>query len=277
MTRAAAEAAYEVWDVFTDRPFAGNPLAVVLEGASVPSERMQAAAREFGFSETTFVLPPRSGGHARVRIFTPTQEVPFAGHPTIGTALALKAAGGPEDMTLELGIGPVPVRVAGGIAAFVTTQPLEVLGHPSRPHAAACLGLAGDDIAGDPVIASVGLPFCLVPLASEDALVRARPVIDAFREAERAYPLPFDFAIYAWHGAGEAIEARMFAPLDDIPEDPATGSAAAALAAWRGADRLTIRQGVRMGRPSVIEARRTEAGTEIAGGGVRVMAGRLFV
>ena len=281
-TRGGAR--YEVWDVFTEAPFAGNPLAVVLD--PVPEAAMQAIAAEFGFSETTFVLPPEAGGTARVRIFTPTQEIPFAGHPTIGTALALAGRG--PDLTLELGVGPVAVRVEGARATLRNTTPLERLGQVAPATLAACLGLdpgAVREATHPPVQAGVGLPFALVELSGPEALAAARPVEEGFREAEARHPCPFDFAVYAYLRDGEAVRARMFAPLDGTPEDPATGSAASALAALLAETlgrplALDIRQGEAMGRPSHLLAEAELEGgrctaTRLSGAAVMVMEGRL--
>ena len=277
-------ARYEVWDVFTDVPFAGNPLAVVL--GAVPEAAMQPVAREFGFSETAFVLPPEAGGAARVRIFTPTQEIPFAGHPTIGTALAL-ADRGPE-MVLELGVGPIPVRVEGGRASLRNPTPLSREGEVAPGTVAACLGLGPAAVrlaTHPPLRAGVGLPFAFAELSGEDALADARPVADAFREAQSLHPGPFDFALCAYVRDGEAVRARVFAPLDDIPEDPATGSAACALAGLLAETlgrplALDVRQGEAMGRPSRLRASAEVEGgrcvaTRLEGAGVRVMEGRL--
>ena len=281
-TRGGAR--YEVWDVFTEAPFAGNPLAVVLD--PVPEAAMQAIAAEFGFSETTFVLPPEAGGTARVRIFTPTQEIPFAGHPTIGTALALVERG--PDLVLELGVGPIPVRVENGRASLRNPTPLTPEDEVAPETVAACLGLAAGAVRTDthpPLRAGVGLPFVLAELAGEDALAAARPVADAFREADALHPGTFDFALCAYVRNGEAVRARVFAPLDDIPEDPATGSAASALAALLAETlgrplALDIRQGEAMGRPSRLLAEaELENGrctaTRLSGAAVKVMEGRL--
>jgi trans-2,3-dihydro-3-hydroxyanthranilate isomerase len=280
-----ADHPYEVWDVFTDRPLSGNPLAVVRAEGLDPG-LMQGIAAEFGFSETSFVLPPEDGGTARVRIFTPRQEIPFAGHPTIGTALAL-ADHGPE-LTLELGIGPVPVTLADGRASLRNTTPLLREFEVAPETVAACAGLGAPAVRLDthaPVRAGVGLPFVLAELADADALAAARPVADAFREAEQRHDGPFHFTLLLYVREGDRVRARVFAPLDGIPEDPATGSAACALAALLGETlgrdlALDIRQGDEMGRPSRIEAAaEIEAGrcvaTRLTGGAVKVMEGRL--
>lgn len=274
---------YLVYDVFADAPFGGNPLAVIPKAYALPERLLQPVAREFGFSETAFLYPPEAGGTARMRIFTPTQEIPFAGHPVIGSAVALSQGGSPGGIVLETGIGPLPCFAAEGRAGFVRETGLERLGDPAPDLIARCLGLETDAIRSAvhaPVIASAGLPFALVELDSARLLSRAHPRIEAFRAAAARHPLPFDFAIYAYIREGDDVRARMFAPLDDIPEDPATGSAAAALglllANLEGREcRLTIRQGVEMGRLSTIEVIADPGSVTISGGAVRVMEGRL--
>lgn len=278
---------YLIYDVFTDTRFGGNPLAVFPDATELDEGDLQQIAREFNLSETTFVLPPtRPGCDRRVRIFTPTRELAFAGHPTVGTAIALHALGlAGEAMVLELGVGPIPVTVQDGHARFTTRVPLAVSDGLSREAAAACLSLSQDRIAlaaHAPMTASLGTPFLLVELTGPDALASASPDIAAFRKAASD---PGRLAIFCYVRDGEQIEARMFAPLGGILEDPATGSAAAALAAWLGkldgrSGSFGISQGVAMGRPSLIEAEVTvENGTPvevaISGQAVRVMEGRL--
>ncbi|MBT8408453.1 MAG: PhzF family phenazine biosynthesis protein, partial [Alphaproteobacteria bacterium] len=267
----------------------GNPLAVIPDASALPEDRLQKIAREFNFSETTFVYPPQDARHtARVRIFTPTMEVPFAGHPTIGTAIALCDLGRGSDLVLELGVGPIPCRVDAGAAEFITTHPLQVTHSIDVADCAACLSLPAQDIRTDqhpPVMASVGLGFVLVALTGRDALSRIQTATDAFRQCADKYPSELDFAILAYTRAGDDLQARVFAPLDNIPEDPATGSAAAALTAYlsqREGRSLSLRiaQGVEMGRPSLILARAEAEGgavssVAIGGQAVRVMQGRL--
>lgn len=278
---------YLVYDVFTDHVFGGNQLAVIPDARSLPEADLQQIAREFNYSETTFVYPPADPAHqAKVRIFTPTMEVPFAGHPTIGTAIALRDQGGPADMVLELGIGPVPVRIDADGATFTVATPLQRIESPDPDLVAACLGLPVAALSHDthaPVQASLGLPFVIAALASTDDLAACQPVIDQFRIGAERHPAGLDFAIYAYCRNGADISARMFAPLDNIPEDPATGSAAATLAALLTEElgtpqSLTITQGVTMGRPSRIGAV-TQLGSPvtvaISGNAKQVMAGRL--
>ncbi|WOI55231.1 PhzF family phenazine biosynthesis protein [Palleronia sp. LCG004] len=272
---------YLVYDVFTDRPFGGNPLAIFPEADGISENALQSIAREFNFSETAFVLADEDHD-ARIRIFTPTQEVPFAGHPLIGTAVALADAGAGPGLSLALSGGIVAARAEGGRASFLRDAPLDILHDKVDPAIVArCLGLPQASVAGA-VMASVGLPFVLAETGSRECLDAVLCDIDAFRRGHALYPSDFDFAILAYHREGSAIEARMFAPLDDIPEDPATGSAAAALGAFLRASEgrdldLRISQGVAMGRPSLIEVSARAEGVTIAGHAVRVMEGRLLV
>lgn len=265
-------------DVFTSQPLAGNPLAVVLDAQGLDDRRMQAIAREFNLSETVFVFPPSDRGHrASVRIFTPGREVPFAGHPTVGTAVLLgvldrEGAAGAAAITLEEQIGLVPcsVDVSGaevGRATFTLPRLPERVGSlPDHGVLARGLGLDPADIgfAGhQPAIYSAGNPFRCVPLRSRDAVTRARPNGEAF---ETAFGQPNDGFTNAFVYSAESLDpahafhARMFAPSVGVPEDPATGSAAAAFAQVftdfekpaDGQHRFVIEQGDAMGRPSRI-------------------------
>jgi trans-2,3-dihydro-3-hydroxyanthranilate isomerase len=269
---------YITVDVFTDRAFGGNPLAVVLDAEGLSTTQMQAVAREFNYSETTFVLPPREASHdAKVRIFTVRSEIPFAGHPNVGTAfvLASQAPQPPAGLKFEEKAGLVPVeilkeqgRVIG--AELTAPQPLKRLSQVSTEQAAACLSLSAGDIRTDrhaPHVISVGLPFLAVELAAREALRRARPNADAFA---RTFPLDGNEAIYLYTRDVPAsekpceLQARMFHPgASGLTEDPATGSATAAAAALLaeldatpdGELRLTIGQGFDLGRPSLLLAR----------------------
>lgn len=262
---------YLTLDVFADAPFGGNPLAVIPEAQGLPEAALQRIAREFNYSETTFVYPPDDPGHtAKVRIFTPTMEIPFAGHPTIGTAVALALAGHGAEMVLELGVGPIEVEASTEAARFVTRHPFEELARPEPALVAAALSLAESDLETarhGPVLGSVGLPFTLSELSSRAALSRALPDVARFREGAARYPGALDFAQFCYWRGPDAIHARMFAPLDNMPEDPATGSAVAALggllAGREGDLALTILQGEDMGRPSRI-------GLEVQGGGIAI-------
>jgi trans-2,3-dihydro-3-hydroxyanthranilate isomerase len=277
---------YLVYDVFTATAFGGNQLAVFPDARGLPEDRLQAITREFNFSEVTFVYPPQNPAHtARVRIFTPTREVPFAGHPTIGTAIALHDLGRGSDLVLELGVGPIPCHVGETGASFTTPVPLEMIAQPAPSLVAEALGLPVAAIRTDshaPVQASLGLAFVLVELADRAALAAAQPVIEACRRGAALHPAGLDFAIFAYVRNGEAVEARMFAPLDNMPEDPATGSASATLGAFLaqlpdGPQRLAISQGVDMGRPSQIGVSVGAGGVTVTGQAVKTMAGRLFL
>lgn len=257
-----------VYDVFTDRAFSGNPLAVVAGADALSTRQMQVIARQFNLSETIFVMAPRDPAHAaRVRIFLPLAEIPFAGHPTIGCALHLA----PDDGTLVLEeqAGLVPVTIQGGLAEFMAPV-LPVAGDPvAGSDIAAGLGLTPDQIGFDhhrPMTASAGPAFIFAPLRDLDALAQARPVGAAFEALTDRIA-----KVYCYAPDGAGFRARMFAPANGVPEDPATGSATAALAAPLlaagvlpdGETRLTLRQGVEMGRPSELGLR------------VRVLDGRL--
>jgi trans-2,3-dihydro-3-hydroxyanthranilate isomerase len=291
---------YITVDIFTDHAFGGNQLAVVLDAGGLSTAQMQAIASEFNYSETTFVLPPRDDAHdAQVRIFTVRSEIPFAGHPNVGTAfvLATQAATTPARLLFEEAAGLVPVailqregRVVG--AELTAPQRLGQLTPFSAEQAAACVSLTANDIRTDrhaPRIVSVGLPFLAVELASREALRRARPDASAFA---RAFPCDGSDAIYLYTrdvpaAEGCDLQARMFHPgSSGLSEDPATGSATAAAAALLaelsgerdGEFKLRIAQGVDMGRPSLLLTRvRKENGvvasTHVGGACVQMMEG----
>ncbi|MCK0094695.1 PhzF family phenazine biosynthesis protein [Yoonia sp. F2084L] len=280
---------YFVYDVFTNTAFGGNQLAVFPNAASLPQDKLQSIASEFNFSEVTFVYPPDDPANAaKVRIFTPTMEIPFAGHPTIGTAIALRDEGHDGAMTLELGVGPISCQFDNDQAAFTIAAPLERLSTPDPDLVAAALGVSQDAIKVDthaPVQASVGLPFVVVELQNKDQLNACNPSLDHIRAGAAKYPAGLDFAIFVYVRAGIQIDARMFAPLDNIPEDPATGSASAVLAALLTEElghnlTLNILQGEAMGRPSYITATTKHANpapVTISGQAVRVMQGTLLL
>ncbi|WP_306153310.1 PhzF family phenazine biosynthesis protein [Roseovarius sp. MMSF_3281] len=276
---------YFVYDVFTETRFGGNQLAIFPKAESIPEGELQGIAAEFNFSEVTFVYPPETPGHtARVRIFTPTMEIPFAGHPTIGTAKALADLGHGPDMVLELGIGALPCTAGPQGARFTTSAPLERLATPDPALVARALGLSPDQIDQSnhaPTLASVGLPFTLTALKTRADLVACQPDLAAFRDGAKAHPQGLDFAQFAYVREGDTCHARMFAPLDNIPEDPATGSACAALAAFlcdlEGAPlSLTVHQGEDMGRPSLIRLTTDGTSVTVAGQALRIMEGSVL-
>ena len=275
---------YVVYDVFTNTPFGGNQLAVFPDASTLPEDDLQSIAAEFNFSEVTFVTPPENPNHtAKVRIFTPTMEVPFAGHPTIGTAVALADLGYGPDMVLELGVGPLTCRAENGSAQFTTDVPLDILGHPDTAIVARALGISQDAIlttTHTPIMATLGLAFTLTELDCRDTLSALQTDVSAFKEGAAAYPSGLDFAQFAYVREGDVIHARMFAPLDNIPEDPATGSACAtlgALLAQRHKQDVTLRvhQGDDMGRASVIGVTTNNGAVTISGAACKTMEGRL--
>ncbi len=301
-----ASYAFVTVDVFTETRFGGNPLAVFPYARGLTGEQMQAIAKEFNLSETTFVLPPDNPmHHAKVRIFTPAAEMPFAGHPNVGTAYVLACAepSPPEHYTFEEIAGLVRVHVLRGPDRAITgarvSAPVSLTVGDIVPveTVAACAGLTVADFevaAHPPVVASVGTPFVIAEVASVEALSRAEPDIAAFRAAAASMPdmqLRFALHLYARvDGDATRLRARMFAPLGGVLEDPATGSANAALAALLtslapGVDvdlHYAIEQGVEMGRPSMIVAggRKTGDGVvtaTVAGGCVPVMRGVMEV
>ena len=281
-------------DVFTDRRFGGNQLAVFTDARGLSDAEMQSLAAEMNYSETTFVLPPTDPANtARVRIFTRTAEMPFAGHPNVGTAYVLAGAmPGVAVLRFEEIAGLVEVRIERDDsgrpvgAEIDAPQPLQLLGDLPVSDIAACLGLQPADIRTDvhaPVRASVGVDFVLAEVAA-DALSRAAPDKAAFERAAAAQREHGNrLSIFFYARDGENIRARMFAPLGGTWEDPATGSANATLGALllslSGKDELAYEavQGVEMGRPSrlAVSARRTPDGirARVAGRCVPVLSG----
>jgi trans-2,3-dihydro-3-hydroxyanthranilate isomerase len=249
---------FEVWDVFTDRPFTGNPLAIVETDGSLSTAQMQTIAREFNLSETIFLMPPADPAHtARARIFFPTAEIPFAGHPTIGAALFLANRDGKTEIVLEEEAGLVPVRIQSGRAQLTAPLRPEPHGDPVATElCAAALGLPEDAIGPHiPQAHSGGPAFLDVPVKDRETLARARPMEPAWTALMERCGVDS-----AWLYDPD-LNARMFSPTAGIPEDPATGSASAILASQllandalpTGTTRKTIRQGEDMGRLSKIE------------------------
>ena len=292
-------------DVFTDRMFGGNQLAVFPFARGLDTRLMQSIARELNFSETVFVFAPSDPAHDRkLRIFTPGAELPFAGHPTIGSAfvlasigeLALEPEGG--SVVFEEGVGPVPVRIVseGSQPTYceLTTARLPEAGPPPPPleEIAAALSLRPDQIRTDrlvPRAASCGVPYLFVPLRDDAALAEARPDLSAWeRSLSDCWAPSVYLFVEAGGGRGVDFRARMFAPGLRVFEDPATGSAAAALAGYLAATggpgtgtlRWVIEQGVEMGRPSRldVECDRSDGrivAVRVGGSSVLVAEGRL--
>ena len=249
---------YVVCDVFTDRPLTGNQLAVFTDARDVDDATMQELAREMKFSETVFVLPPEQGGHAQIRIFTPAAEIPFAGHPTLGTAFVLAGPLQLDEIRLETGAGIVPVRLEREEARLVfgrMEQPLpSVEPYADEPGLLAALGVERSELPVE--LYDNGMRHVFVALASEDAVAAMRPNLHALSG------LPPVLGVNCFAGAGRRWKTRMFAPAGGVPEDPATGSAAGPLAyhlVRHGriafGDEIEISQGIELGRPSKLYAR----------------------
>ena len=292
---------FHTCDVFTDTRFGGNPLAVLPNADGLTGEQMQQIAREFNYSESTFVLPAEQGHTKRVRIFTPTTEVPFAGHPNIGTAFVLASMGefGEFDETEivfeeDAGLVPVTIRKAEKSiwSELKAPQSLSIEKKIPLELVACALSIQPESIVDSthpPQVASVGLPFVMVEVRDIESLEQSRIHMPAFDEIHDMGVMP-DIHVY-FHSRDEFdIRTRMFAPLDGVPEDPATGSANCALVGmlthyrpegsgdfcWR------IAQGVEMGRPSFLDARTQKkdgqvTGVWIAGECVMVTSGTIEV
>jgi trans-2,3-dihydro-3-hydroxyanthranilate isomerase len=264
-------------DVFTDTLFGGNQLGVLPDARGLSTEQMHAITREFNYSESTFVFPPENPKHARrIRIFTPGGEVPFAGHPTVGTAHVLAAIGeivltGAETrIVLEENVGPVPVviRARDGKPEFVqlSVAKLPEFTEPpvSRDQLASLLSLDTRDLLdGDyaPQTVSCGLPFLMVPLRDRKAVARSRLRLEPWEQSLQGTPSEMVMVFAADpERPGSDIRARMYGPAVSVPEDPATGSACACLAGYLAARtprdgtlRWVVEQGFEMGRPSILE------------------------
>lgn len=275
---------YLLLDVFTRKRLSGNPLAVVLKADGLMDNQMQAIAKEFNLSETVFVCRPKSERHAAaVRIFTPLVELPFAGHPTVGTAVALALAGRATALRLEEKVGVITCVVERiekhlGRARFaLPVLPEEVGKAPDRLAVANTLGLDPDEIGCglyQPAVFSAGVPFYLVPVRNAESLARIRL---ERRGWEEVYPVGRGSVYVFTETPGEAgndFAARMFAPGMGLGEDPATGAAAAALIgligrhASPGQHEFSLRQGHEMGRPSLIELQLHKDGDQLTHGGI---------
>jgi trans-2,3-dihydro-3-hydroxyanthranilate isomerase len=297
-------------DVFTDTPFCGNPLAVIPDGQGLTGEQMQAIAREMNLSETTFVLPPTDPtAHAKVRIFTPQVELPFAGHPVVGTSYVLTTEGliprreASSEIRLELGIGVLPVEIdcpAGGVRQVTMTQPaprfLASLPSADVEQLASGLGLDPQDILSTALPAQVvssGLPQLMVPVRSLAAIQAIALELGALHTICQRYGT---HSIYVFTretiAPGAHVHSRLFAPLAGVFEDPATGSASGGLGAYLvhhrvvgGGEpvvRLENEQGYELGRPSRIFVEVARTGSTIShvrvgGSVVKVLDGNIYV
>jgi trans-2,3-dihydro-3-hydroxyanthranilate isomerase len=286
---------YVIVDVFTDTPLEGNPLAVFTDADALPPDRMQQVAREMNLSETVFVLPPEAGGDARIRIFTPVAELPFAGHPTLGSAFVLCGQRGLDAIGLETGAGVIRVEFAGrdGLAPPPPAGPPPAPGLPGRmrqpvptwePYERAAELLAALGVQSSPLPVEAyrnGPRHVYVALDSEEAVSRLRPDTTALGL------LP-GIGVGCFAGSGARWKFRYFAPALGVAEDPATGSAAGPLAvhlARHGqipfGQQIEIRQGEEIGRPSVLLVRvEAEGGqvttVDVGGSAVIVARGELL-
>ena len=248
---------YVICDVFTDTPLAGNPVAVFTDGRDVEAERMQQLARETNLSETVFVLPAEEGGNARIRIFTPAQEIPFAGHPTLGTAFVLAAPLQLTEIRLETGKGIVPVALEREGARIIfgwMTQPIPTFEpYADEQELLEALRVERSELPIE--VYDNGIKHVYVTLRSEEDVAALRPDLGKLAE------LPGILGVNCFAGSGKRWKTRMFSPGAGVPEDPATGSAAGPLAlhlARHGlisfGDEIEITQGVEIGRPSTLHA-----------------------
>jgi trans-2,3-dihydro-3-hydroxyanthranilate isomerase len=280
----SADYRYVICDVFTETALAGNPLAVFRDARGILDERLQPIAREINYSETVFVYPAQSGGDARIRIFTPGRELPFAGHPVLGTAIALAGAD-QQNIRLETGRGVIPVRLerrSGRPLFGWMVQPLPAV----IPFAAA-----------EALLAAVGAARSVPPIEAYDNGVRHVFVACETPEAVAGLAPDMgriarefgDYGVNCFAGGGARWKTRMFAPAHGVPEDPATGSAAGSLAAhlYRhglvpSGEEIVISQGAEVGRPSALHARVTASGdrlerVEVGGSAVIVGRGELLL
>jgi trans-2,3-dihydro-3-hydroxyanthranilate isomerase len=303
--------AFHTADVFTDHLHGGNPLAVVPDARGLTDDQMQSIAREFNYSETVFVFPPRMSDNTRsVRIFTPEKELPFAGHPTVGCAFVLATVGEVSmngdvgSIVLEEGVGPIPVsiRAENGKPTFtqLTSAKLPEIKDPPPPPEVLCeiLSLEPSHIVADdmlePEAVSCGVPYLFIPLKKPEMLSWVRVDTLKWEQALGEYWAPemYVYSTEEWDNIFEGghIRARMFAPGLGIGEDPATGSACAALAGFLalrsdtrdGTLRWTVDQGVEMGRPSRLELEVDRkhgqlAAIRVGGSSVLVSSGTLYV
>jgi trans-2,3-dihydro-3-hydroxyanthranilate isomerase len=271
---------YVIADVFTDRPLAGNQLAVFTDAREIPEEQLQPLAKEMNFSETVFVYPPEQGGHVKIRIFTPAAEMPFAGHPVLGTAFVL--AGPLQLVTINLetpkGIVPVELEREGARIVFGRmSQPIpEVSPYEQEAELLAALRIERSELPIE--LYDLGITFVYVALPSEEAVAALEPDYAALARIQGYV------GTYCFAGSDTRWKARMFAPADGVPEDPATGSAAGPLAChlarhgWIGwGEEIEISQGEEIGRPSTLYARArgsAEAIERVEVGGSAVVVAR---
>jgi trans-2,3-dihydro-3-hydroxyanthranilate isomerase len=265
---------YVVADVFTDVPLAGNQLAVFTDARELPEDLLQPLAREMNFSETVFVYPPQGDGHVRLRIFTPFVELPFAGHPVLGSAFVLAGPLQLEEIRLEIPAGVVPVRVEreGPQITFGWMQQPYPTVEPFDDQATLLAALGLERSALPVELYDNGVRHVYVALESEDEVAGLRPDLNVLGR--------FDVGVNCFAGSGDRWQTRMFAPGLGVAEDPATGSAAGPLALHlvrhgrvRGGEEIRIAQGAAVGRPSTLYARADDDRVEVGGAAVIVARG----
>jgi trans-2,3-dihydro-3-hydroxyanthranilate isomerase len=259
---------YVVADVFTDTPLQGNGVAVFTDARELAEEQLQRLARELNLSETVFVYPAEADGHAKIRIFTPAAELPFAGHPTLGTAFILAAPLQLGEIRLETGAGTVPVLLereeSGSIVFGRMSQPIPTVEpYDGADELFSMLGVEGSELPVE--LYDNGMRHIYVALPSEEAVAALRPDVSRL-----AAELPPVLGISTFAGSGKRWKTRMFAPAGGVPEDPATGSAAGPLAVHLArygriafGDEIEISQGAEIGRPSTLYARAEGSGDEV--------------
>jgi trans-2,3-dihydro-3-hydroxyanthranilate isomerase len=273
---------YAICDVFTERPLAGNQLAVFPDALNIPDRLLQPIAREMNFAETVFVYPPAAAGSARIRIFTPSVELPFAGHPVLGTAIALGTTRGISNVVLETGSGPVSIELErqssrGGFGRMRQPVPT-VAPFPETAKLLAAVGVVSSRLPVE--IYDNGSRHVFVALETEQEVARLEPDIAALRRLGR-------LGANCFAGSGRHWKTRMFGPALGVAEDSATGSAAGPLACHLGrhglvsfGDEIEISQGSEIGRPSVLFARAEGSadrivGVEVAGSALIIGRGEL--
>jgi trans-2,3-dihydro-3-hydroxyanthranilate isomerase len=258
-TCAVATYRYVIADVFTDTPLQGNQLAVFTDAREIPEDLLQRLAKEMNYSETVFVYTPEADGHARIRIFTPTSELPFAGHPVLGTAFVLAGPLQLPEIRLETGQGVIPIVLerdeSGRIVFGRMQQPIPTVEPFDRQEELfAALGVEGSELPVE--LYDLGIRHVYVALPSEEAVAALAPDYGALAR------LTGIVGVNCFAGSGTRWKTRMFAPADGVPEDPATGSAAGPLGVHlvrhgrvAAGEQIEVTQGVEIGRPSKLFVR----------------------
>lgn len=272
---------YQIVNVFAESRFGGNPLAVFTDAHGLSDEDMQLIARQFNLSETVFLLPGDAEAMASLRIFTPSYELPFAGHPTIGSAAVLHALQGLGDrFTLRTRAGLIPIRRQDGVFRLTAVPATQRAASFGADDAAAMLGIRATDIAGEPVWVNAGSEQLLIRLASREAVLAARPVHERF--VRHATLRPGRSVAYLWHMADKIATVRLFFEQQGaVIEDPGTGSACANLGGWCVLNGLAplswrIEQGEAIQRPNVLYLDVAANGAVQVGGKVQQMGEGIF-